>query len=74
MIVYDPVSQGNAVIQHAARDQVVVISYPPSVIVDGMAAVGQLTDSASTRSFMQDQWRAVAGNMLGLGALVNGYW
>ncbi|MDR1777532.1 MAG: hypothetical protein LBR31_06865 [Desulfovibrio sp.] len=74
MIIYDPISQGNAVIQHSGRDQVVVISYPPSMVVDGLAAVGQLTDSASTRSFMQNQWRTVADNMHGLGSIVNGYW
>lgn len=73
MILYDPISQASAVIQKIPPDQVTVISYPPSVISDGAAAVSQLTDSASTRSFMQNQWRAVAENMQGMGTIISAY-
>ncbi|MDR1856775.1 MAG: hypothetical protein LBR22_06395 [Desulfovibrio sp.] len=72
MILYDPISQGTAVVQSSARDQFVVISYPPTLVTDSSAAIAQLTDSASTRSFMQDQWRSVSANMAGVGAVVNG--
>lgn len=73
MVLYDPISQATAIVQKTPPDQVTVISYPPSVINDSMAAVGQLTDSASTRSFMQNQWRAVAENMQGMGTIISGY-
>lgn len=73
MVLYDPISQATAIVQKTPTDQVTVISYPPSVINDSMAAVGQLTDSASTRSFMQNQWRAVAENMQGMGTIISGY-
>lgn len=73
MIIYDPISQGTAIVQKDATGQITVISYPPSVKADAVALVGQLTDSASTRSFMQSQWRAVAENMLGMGAIINSY-
>lgn len=73
MVIYDPISQATAVIQKTPPDQVTVISYPPSLVSDSAAAVGQLTDSASTRSFMQNQWRAVAENMQGMGAIISGY-
>jgi hypothetical protein len=33
-----------------------------------------LTDSVSTRSFMQEQWRSVAENMRESGLVVNGYY
>ncbi|MDR3362866.1 MAG: hypothetical protein LBO64_08525 [Desulfovibrio sp.] len=73
MIVYDPISQTSAIIERSGLNQSVVLSYPPSLIHDSAAAVGQLTDSASTRSFMQDRWRSVAENMLGMGFFVSGY-
>lgn len=73
MVLYDPISQATAVIQKTPPDQVTVISYPPSVSSDSTAAGGPLTDSAGTRSFMQNEWRAVAENMQGMGTILSAY-
>lgn len=73
MVLYDPISQATALIQKIPPDQVTVIAYPPSLTSDSAAAAGPLTDSADTRSFMQNEWRAVAENMQGMGTIISAY-
>ena len=71
MTVFDPISQGINVLQDTPPIDALVISYMPSEFSDMVANAAQILDDASTRSFMQDQWRMVTENMYDLGNVVS---
>ena len=73
MIVYDPMSQISVVVQNTPPDTTDVLTWPPSVLGDPLAAASQLADADSAASFMQTQWRMAASNMLGIGAVASGW-
>lgn len=62
MISFDPSTLSSNVIQDSLPGDGLTISYIASEFSDSTAAAGQLYDSASSRSFMQDHFSNEARN------------
>lgn len=71
MIALNPAWGGQDVIQDSAPADGMAITFLPSIINDALGAIPQLESEASTRSFMQDQFRAASENMRESGLLYN---
>lgn len=72
MLAFDPDFGGQNVIQDSPPFDGMAIVFVPSIVNDVTGSVPQLDSEASTRSFMQIQFRITAENMNDLGLVYSG--
>ena len=71
MEVFDPLMQRTVVVLDTPPNDGLVISYSNSDFDDMIACENQLLDSSSARSFMQDEFRRSAQNLLEAGSVIS---
>lgn len=71
MIFFNPGWGGLDVVQDTPPADGMAITYLPSIVNDALAGQLQYDSQESTRSFMQEQFRAAAENMYESGLVVS---